>query len=130
MFEYSSEVTEDEFLGTYDALEARASVTFIESAAVLRPAVKGDTDAGALVGKNANGTIEGSFWATERVGQERASGTDEGTVSKSRGVAYRELGAMDGNDSGWAPDKLPKKNPDLYFCDTDGRRSMVNLAYF
>ncbi len=38
LFENSSEVTEDEFLDAFDALEARATAFFIDAAVVLRPA--------------------------------------------------------------------------------------------
>ncbi len=41
LFENSERVTEDEFLGAVDALEARATAVFIDSTAILRPAADG-----------------------------------------------------------------------------------------
>ena len=39
LFENSSEVTEDEFLGAVDSLEARATAIFVDRMAVVRPAI-------------------------------------------------------------------------------------------
>jgi hypothetical protein len=44
--------------------------------------------------------------------------------------------ALNGETSGWIPDKLPAKNPDYFFCDTDGsgeietgERTAANYAW-
>jgi cytochrome c553 len=82
--------------------------------------IEGLEDVGGLVGKNADGRIEVSYWDADATGQSVGSGTQEGDTRGATVMDVAGLKALNGQSSGWAPEKLPQQNPQYFFCDTDG----------
>jgi hypothetical protein len=82
--------------------------------------VSGETDVGGLVGKNADGSVQASYWDTDASGQDSASGTEEGDLNGAFPTSKAGLRGLDGDTSQWAPSNLPAENPEFWFCDSDG----------
>lgn len=86
--------------------------------------VSGVRQVGALVGKNADGTIGRSYWVSALSGQQRPSGTDEGNYYDTAEMSRKALQQLGGAVSGWAISNQQIKNPVLHYCDQDGSNAI------
>lgn len=86
--------------------------------------VSGARQAGALVGKNADGALSRSYWSRALSRQDNPSGTAEGSYHDTAEMSRIALQQLGGAVSGWAISNLQVKDPVMHFCDRDGSGSI------
>jgi len=79
-------------------------------------AVSGATEAGSLVGKNADGSVQDSYFIAEATGLQNASGTREGQFARAQTIGLADLRGAVQQDSLLNA----STDPEWTYCDRDG----------